>query len=181
MPNLSLWRPCDAFETAIAWIAAIERSTGPTALILTRQGLPQEPRSAAQEEAVRRGGYVLIDSTGAPECIVIATGSEVGIAAQAVNTLNQRGRRVRLVSMPSTDVFDAQDGAYREAVLPKAVRRRLAVEAGATLGWWHYVGAEGRVLGIDRFGESGKASDLFPHFGFTADNVAKQIEELTQS
>jgi transketolase len=181
MPNLSLWRPCDALETAVAWIAAIERATGPTALVLTRQGLPQEPRTAEQEAAVRRGGYILIESEGAPECIVLATGSEVGIAAQAVNTLNQRGRRVRLVSMPSTDVFDAQDAAYREAVLPKAVRRRLAVEAGATLGWWHYVGSEGRVLGIDRFGESGKASDLFPHFGFTADNVAKLVEELAKS
>jgi len=180
MPNLSLWRPCDGLETAVAWIAAIERSTGPTALVLTRQGLPQQPRSAEQEAAVRRGGYVLIDSKGAPECIVMATGSEVGIAAQAVNTLNQRGRRIRLVSMPSTDVFDAQDAAYRQSVLPQAVRRRLAVEAGATLGWWHYVGCEGRVLGIDRFGESGKASDLFPHFGFTADNVVKQVEELTK-
>jgi transketolase len=180
MPNLSLWRPCDALETAVAWIAAIERA-GPTALVLTRQGLPQEPRTAEQEAAVRRGGYILIESEGAPECIVLATGSEVGIAAQAVNTLNGRGRRVRLVSMPSTDVFDAQDAHYREAVLPRAVRRRLAVEAGATLGWWHYVGSEGRVLGIDRFGESGKASDLFPHFGFTADNVAKLVEELTKS
>jgi transketolase len=102
----------------------------------------------------------------------------VGIAAQAVNTLTERGRRVRLVSMPATDIFDAQDAAYRESVLPKAVRRRLAVEAGATLGWWHYVGSDGRVLGIDRFGASGKASDLFPHFGFTADNVVLQVEEL---
>jgi transketolase len=181
MPNLSLWRPCDAFETAVAWIAAIERTAGPTALVFTRQGLPQQPRTAAQEAAVRRGGYVLIDSQGAPECIVIASGSEVGICAQAVNTLNEHGRRVRLVSMPSTEVFDAQDAAYRESVLPQALRRRLAVEAGATLGWWHYVGSDGRVLGIDRFGESGKASDLFPHFGFTADNVAKQVEELTKS
>ena len=180
MPNLSLWRPCDAFETAVAWVAAIEH-TGPTALVLTRQPLPQEPRTAEQEAAVRRGGYILLDSKGAPECIVIATGSEIGIASEAVNQLNQSGRRVRLVSMPSTDVFDAQDAAYRESVLPKAVRARLAVEAGATLGWWHYVGADGRVLGIDRFGESGKASDLFPHFGFTADNVAKQIESLLKS
>ena len=178
MPNLSLWRPCDAHETAVAWIAAIERSNGPTALVLTRQALPQEPRSAEQQAAARRGGYALIDTAGAPECIVIATGSEIGIAAEAVKTLNGRGRRVRLVSMPSTDVFDAQDAAYRESVLPKAVKRRLAVEAGATLGWWHYVGAEGRVLGIDRFGASGKASDLFPHFGFTADNVVHQVEEL---
>jgi len=178
MPHLSLWRPCDAGETAIAWVAAIERTTGPTALVLTRQPLPQQPRTAEQNAAAARGGYVLIDSKGAPECLVIATGSEIGIAAEAVNKLNQQGRRVRLVSMPSTDVFDAQDAAYRESVLPSAVARRLAVEAGATLGWWHYVGLAGRVLGIDQFGASGKASDLFPHFGFTADNVAKQVEEL---
>ena len=181
MPNLSLWRPCDALETAVAWIAAIERRTGPTALVLTRQALPQQPRTAEQQAAVRRGGYVLIDCVGAPEALVIATGSEVGIAAQAVKTLNDSGRRVRLVSMPATDIFDAQDAAYRESVLPRAVARRLAVEAGATLGWWHYVGSEGRVLGIDRFGASGKASDLFPHFGFTADNVVQQVEELMQS
>jgi transketolase len=181
MPHLSLWRPCDALETTVAWIAAIERRNGPTALVLTRQALPQQPRSQEQEAAVRRGGYILIDSKGAPECLVIATGSEVSIAAQAVNTLNERGRRVRLVSMPATDIFDAQDAAYRESVLPKAVRRRLAVEAGATLGWWHYVGSDGRVLGIDRFGASGKASDLFPHFGFTADNVVRQVEEFMKS
>jgi transketolase len=181
MPNLSLWRPCDALETAVAWIAAIERRTGPTALVLTRQALPQQPRSAEQQAAVRRGGHVLIDCVGAPEALVIATGSEVGIAAEAVKTLNARGRRVRLVSMPATDIFDAQDAAYRESVLPKAVVRRLAVEAGATLGWWHYVGSQGRVLGIDQFGASGKASDVFPHFGFTADNVVKQVEELMKS
>jgi transketolase len=181
MPNLSLWRPCDALETAVAWIAAIERRNGPTALVLSRQPLPQQKRTAQQQAAVRRGGYVLIDCVGAPESLVMATGSEIGIAAQAVNSLNERGRRVRLVSMPATDVFDAQDAAYREAVLPKAIGRRLAVEAGATLGWWHYVGSQGRVLGIDRFGASGKASDLFPHFGFTVDNIVKQVEELMQS
>ena len=180
MPHLSLWRPCDAFETAVAWIAAIERA-GPTALVLTRQALPQQTRTAEQQAAVRRGGYVLIDCVGAPEALVIATGSEIGIAAQAVKTLNERGRRVRLVSMPATDIFDSQDAAYREAVLPGAVGRRLAVEAGATLGWWRYVGSQGRVLGIDRFGASGKASDLFPHFGFTADNVVKQVEDLMKS
>jgi len=181
MPNLSLWRPCDALESAVAWIAAIERRTGPTALVLTRQPLPQQTRSAEQQAAVRRGGYVLIDCVGAPEALVMATGSEIGIAAQAVKALNDRGRRVRLVSMPATDVFDAQDAAYREAVLPNAVGRRLAVEAGATLGWWRYVGSQGRVLGIDHFGASGKASDLFPHFGFTADNVILQVEELLKS
>jgi transketolase len=178
MPNMSLWRPCDATETAVAWVAAVERTNGPTALILTRQALPQQPRTDAQKANVTRGGYTLIDSDGTPEAIVIATGSEVGIAADAVRALNSGGRRVRLVSMPSTEAFDAQDAAYRESVLPRAVTKRLAVEAAATQSWWKYVGAEGDVLGIDRFGASGKASDLFPHFGFTADNVAKQIERI---
>jgi transketolase len=180
MPNLSVWRPCDTAETAVAWIAAIEHRSQPTALILTRQALPQQSRTPAQTAAIARGGYVLIDGGGTPECIVIATGSEVGIAAQAVNALNQSGARVRLVSMPSTDAFDAQDEAYRESVLPRAVRRRLAVEAAASLTWWRYVGSDGRVLGLDRFGASGKAVDLFSHFGFTPDNVAREIRALLQ-
>jgi transketolase len=178
MPNMCLWRPCDATETAVSWVTAIERRNGPTALVLTRQNLPQQPRSDEQKANIARGGYVLIESDGTPEVIVIATGSEVGIAADAVRALNSRGRRVRLVSMPSTEAFDAQDAAYREAVLPPAVTRRLAVEAAATQTWWRYVGLEGRVLGIDRFGASGKAQDLFPHFGFTADNVSQEIEKL---
>jgi transketolase len=177
MPNMSLWRPCDATETAVAWIAAIERK-GPTALILSRQALPQQPRTPQQVTNIQRGGYVLIDTGGTPECIVIATGSEVGIAAEAVNKLNSQGRRVRLVSMPSTETFDAQDADYRERVLPSAVRARLAVEAGATLSWWRYVGTEGRVLGIDRFGASGKFAAVYPHFGFAADNIAQQVKEL---
>jgi transketolase len=178
MPQLHLWRPCDAVETAVAWIAAVERREGPTALVLTRQGLPQQQRTEAQKANIRRGGYTLIDGAAEPECIVIATGSEIGIAADAVRALNSRGRRVRLVSMPSTEAFDAQDASYRETVLPSAVTRRLAVEAAATQTWWRYVGTRGRVLGIDRFGASGKAQDLFPHFGFTADNVASQVEQL---
>ena len=179
MPHMSLWRPCDAAETAVAWTLALERH-GPSALVLTRQALPQQPRTPAQLHAIRRGGYVLIDPAGTPECLVIATGSEIGIAVQAVNVLNGLGRRVRLVSMPSTEVFEAQDGAYRDSVLPPAVTRRLAVEAGATQCWWRYVGTRGRILGIDRFGASGKAADVFPHFGFTADNIAQQIRELLE-
>jgi transketolase len=182
MPNMCLWRPCDAAETAVAWVAAIERRNAPTALVLTRQNLPQQPRTAEQKANIARGGYVLIDSAGSPEAsaeaIVIATGSEVGIAADAVRALNSRGRRVRLVSMPSTEAFDAQDDAYRESVLPRAVARRLAVEAAATQSWWRYVGSDGHVLGMTRFGASGKAQDLFPHFGFTADNVTQEIEKL---
>jgi len=180
MPNLSLWRPCDATETAVAWVAAIERRNGPTALVLTRQNLPQQPRTDEQKANIARGGYVLIDpaeGANALECVVIATGSEIGIAAEAVRALNSRGRRIRLVSMPSTEAFDAQDAVYREVVLPRAVVKRLAVEAAATQTWWKYVGTEGHVLGIDRFGASGRAQDLFPYFGFTADNVAHEIEQ----
>jgi transketolase len=179
LPNMSLWRPCDAAETAVAWTAGIERH-GPTLLILTRQPLPQQPRTPEQLANIRRGGYTLIDCSGTPECIVIATGSEVGIAAEAVNKLNSAGQRVRLVSMPSTEAFDAQDEAYRHNVLPPTVRKRLAVEAGATLSWWRYVGLDGQVLGIDRFGASGKFADVYPHFGFTADNIAHQLRELLQ-
>ncbi|HEX4267012.1 MAG TPA: transketolase [Steroidobacteraceae bacterium] len=180
MPNLALWRPCDAFETAIAWTAAVELS-GPTALVLTRQALPQQARTAEQQTNVSRGGYVLIDCQGTPECLVLATGSEVSIAAQAVAALNAGGRRVRLVSMPSTGVFDAQDEAYREAVLPRAVHRRLAVEAGATLSWWRYVGSEGRVIGIDHFGASGKGAEVLAHFGFTVEHVSREVDELLKS
>ena len=177
MPNMTLWRPCDGVETAVSWIAAVEHS-GPTALVLTRQPLPPQSRTPQQQTAIRRGGYVLIDCQGTPECLVLATGSEVGLAAQAVKALNSSGRRIRLVSMPCTEVFDGQDEAYREAVLPRAVTRRLAIEAGATMSWWRYVGLEGRVLGVDRFGASGKASDLFPHFGFTVENVTLNINSL---
>ena len=179
MPHMSLWRPCDAAETAVAWTLALERHA-PSALVLTRQALPQQPRTPAQLAAIRRGGYVLIDPPGTPECLVIATGSEIGIAAQAVNALNGLGRRVRLVSMPSTEAFDSQDGAYRDSVLPPALTRRLAVEAGATQCWWRYVGTHGRILGIDRFGASGKGADVFTYFGFTADNIAQQIRELLE-
>ena len=180
MPGLNLWRPCDAFETAVAWSAALER-TGPTALVLTRQALAQQPREPAQQSNVARGGYVLIESAGPPECLVIATGSEVGIAAEAVLALNEQGRRVRLVSMPSSQVFDAQDEAYRQSVLPDTVRRRLAVEAGAALSWWPYVGLDGRVLGIERFGASGKGTELMSRFGFTAAHIRAALDALLEN
>jgi transketolase len=178
MPGLSLWRPCDGVETAIAWTAAVERTNGPTALVLTRQGLPPQGAEAQRVAGIRRGGYTLIDCAGVPEALVIATGSEVAIAAEAVRGLNAAGRRVRLVSMPSVDVFDAQDAAWRDAVLPPAVTRRVAIEAGSTGLWWKYVGTQGRVLGIDTFGASGKASDLYRHFGLTAERLIGTISEL---
>ena len=146
--------------------------------MLTRQALPQQPRSAGRERDIVRGGYVLVECSGEPEALVIATGSEVAPSAEAVRALNAAGRRVRLVSMPSSGVFDAQDTAWRESVLPASVRRRLAVEAGATQCWWRYVGTDGRVLGIARFGASGKAADLFREYGLTSANVTQAIEGL---
>jgi transketolase len=178
MPNLSLWRPADAVETAVAWVMAIGRKDGPTALVLTRQALPQQPRTREQGIAITRGGYTLIEPVGDPEAIVIATGSEVSIAATTVNALNAAGRRVRLVSMPSTDTFDRQSAEYRETVLPAAVTRRVAIEAGATLSWWKYVGSSGTVLGIDSFGASGKAADLYRHFGLTPEKLQQFVLDL---
>jgi transketolase len=178
MPGLSLWRPADAVETAVAWSMAVGRADGPTALVLTRQALPQQPRTREQGINITRGGYTLIEPAGEPEAIVISTGSEVAIAATAVKALNDAGRRVRLVSMPSTDTFDRQDAAYRESVLPAAITARVAVEAGATLGWWKYVGLDGRVIGIDSFGASGKASELYQHFGLTPGRVQQAVQEI---
>jgi transketolase len=178
IPHMDLWRPCDAVETATAWGVAIENRDGPTCLIFTRQSVTHEARDAAQVAAIRRGGYVLIDSAGTPEAIVIATGSEVGIAAEAVRTMTGKGRKVRLVSMPSTNTFDAQDDAYKQSVLPASVTRRVAVEAGATAQWWHYVGLQGRIVGIDHFGASSPAKELFKAYGFTADHVVEAIEKV---
>jgi transketolase len=178
IPGMTLWRPCDAVETAVSWVAAIEHRDGPTSLALTRQSVPHQQRTEAQIAAIRRGGYTLIDCEGVPECIVIATGSEVGIAAEAVRELQKRGRRVRLVSMPSCEAFARADADYREQVLPVSVRKRVAVEAGVSAFWKQYVGLDGRVIGIDRFGASGKAPDLFKHFGLTAARILETVEEL---
>jgi len=177
IPNLSLWRPADATEAAVSWVVAIERDQGPTALVLTRQALPPLPRDAAQLDAILRGGYILLNCAEVPECLVMATGSEVSLALEAVKSAQAQGKRVRLISLPCTDLFDAQDAAYRESVLPAAVTRRVAVEAGSTGLWWRYVGASGRILGIDHYGASGKAPELFKQFGFTADNVLHLILE----
>ncbi len=177
MPQLSLWRPADAVETAVAWLHALEHSEGPSCLVTTRQGLPPVAR-AEQAAAIARGGYVLLDCAGEPEALVIATGSEVAIGLEAVKAAQAQGRRVRLVSMPSTDVFDAQDATWREQVLPARVSRRLVIEAGSTGLWWRYAGSGGRVLGIDRFGASGKGAALFNKFGFTSANALQLILEL---
>jgi transketolase len=177
IPNLTLWRPADAVETAIAWAAAVEHTSGPTLLVLTRQALPPMQRDAKALEGVSRGGYVLLDCSGTPDCIAIATGSELQLALEAAQKARAEGLKVRVVSMPCTSLFDAQDAAYREAVLPLRVRARVAVEAGSTGLWYRYVGLSGRVIGIDHYGESGKAPELFKKFGFTADNVLKAIRE----
>ncbi len=181
IPNLNLWRPADAVETAVAWGEALRRKDGPTALALTRQGVAHIARTPDQVEAIRRGGYVLADADGEPELILIATGSEVALALAAQQELAKAGRRVRVVSMPCCEVFDAQDGAWREAVLPSQVRRRIAVEAGATAYWHKYVGLDGRVIGLDRFGESAPGPELFRYFGFTVDNLVRAAGELLQA
>jgi transketolase len=179
IPHMDLWRPCDAVETAAAWGVALENRDGPTCLVFTRQSVVHEARDAAQLAAIRRGGYVLIESAGAPEVIVIATGSEVGIAAEAVRTAAAKGKKIRLVSMPSTNTFDAQDEAYKESVLPKSVTRRVAVEAGVTGGWWHYVGLQGEIVGINHFGASAPAKDLFKAYGFTPEHVLEAIDKVS--
>ena len=175
IPRMSVWRPCDAVETAVAWKAAVQKKNGPTSLILSRQNLEHQDRSDAQIANIAKGGYVLKDSDGAPEVIVIATGSEVGLAMAAAEA---SGKNVRVVSMPATDVFDSQDEAYRESVLPSSCTARVAVEAGVRDFWRKYVGLNGAVVGIDTFGESAPAGDLFKHFGFTVENVASAINSV---
>jgi len=178
IPNMTVWRPCDSLETALAWTDSIERRNGPSCLALTRQALPAQARTQQQVLDVRRGGYVLKDCEGQPQAILIATGSEVALAMDAAAALQQKGHRIRVVSMPSTNVFDAQDAAYRESVLPRAVERRVAVEAAATETWWRYVGNRGAVVGMTSFGASGNAKDLFKHFGFTVDHVVATVERV---
>lgn len=177
-PNMSTWRPCDQVESAVAWKAALQRQDGPTALIFSRQGLAQQERSAEQLQNIARGGYVLLESQDTPELILIATGSEVAITVAAAKTLQAQGKQVRVVSLPATDVFDAQDQDYRESVLPSSVTKRIAVEAGIADYWYKYVGLNGRIIGMTSFGESAPAGDLFKHFGFTAEHIVSAAEEL---
>jgi len=181
IPRLEVWRPCDSAETWVAWGAALARRHSPTALILSRQALPQQPRDPAALAAIRRGGYVLADSDGPPQCILIATGSEVALAMAAARELTGRGRRVRVVSMPCTSVFEAQDDDWREAVLPRAVRARVAIEAGSGDGWWRYAGSAGRVIGMTGFGASAPAAALARHFGFTPEALVQEVESMLAS
>jgi transketolase len=177
-PNLNTWRPCDAVESAVAWKCAIERNDGPSALIFSRQNLTHQTRSAQQLADVARGGYVLKDCNGEPALILIATGSEVGLAVQAYEQLSAQGHQVRVVSMPSTSLFDQQDAAYKQAVLPLQVGARIAIEAAHADFWYKYVGLEGRVIGMTSFGESAPAPALFEHFGFTVENILETAAEL---
>ena len=176
IPNMSVWRPCDAVETAVAWKVAIERRSGPTSLILSRQGLAPVSRNAEQLAAIARGAYIVRDGGGSPEAIIIATGSELALALEAAEQLAKEGRQVRVVSMPSADVFESQDEAYREGVLPASIKARVAVEAGIPDGWYKYVGLEGKVVGVNTFGESAPAADVYRHFGLDAAHVADAVK-----
>jgi transketolase len=178
IPHMSVWRPCDTVESLVAWKAAIERTDGPTSLLFSRQGVPHQTRTAEQIKNIHCGGYVLRNTTGKPDIIIIATGSEVALAMKAAEILSGKDIKVRVVSMPAADVFDAQDETYRNAVLPSEVRARVAVEAGITDYWRKYVGLEGKVLGIDTFGESAPAEDVYKHFGLTVENLVEIAEGL---
>ena len=178
IPNLAVWRPCDTIESAVAWSAAIDRTDGPSCLVFSRQKLPHQPRTAEKIAAIGRGGYILHDCAGTPDCILIATGSEVGLAVAAAAASKQQ---IRVVSMPCTQVFAAQTAEYQAEVLPPKVTARIAIEAAATAGWWQYVGLQGAVIGLDTYGASAPANDLFAHFGFTVERVLQQIDQVTAS
>ena len=177
-PNMAVWRPCDAAETAVSWKAAIERRQAPTSLIFSRQGLKAQSRTAQQLADVAKGAYVLVDCVGTPELILIATGSEVQLAVDSAAVLTEQGTKVRVVSMPSTTEFDAQDAVYKESVLPKAVTKRVAIEAAHVDFWYKYVGFDGAMVGMKTFGESAPGGDLLKHFGFTVDNVVATAQQV---
>ena len=177
-PNMNTWRPCDTVESAVAWKYAIERNDGPSALIFSRQGLPCMARDEAKIANISRGGYILKDCAGTPDLILIATGSEIELAMNAEARLTEQGRKVRIVSMPSTEVFDAQDAEYKQQVLPLEVPARIAIEAAHADFWYKYVGLDGRIIGMTSFGESAPAGDLFPFFGFTVDNIVAAAEDM---
>ena len=177
IPNMDVWRPADATETAVAWVVAIERKTGPSSLVLSRQGIPAIAHDDAQIAAMRQGAYVVSEAAGTVDVILIATGSEVDLAVKSQAELAAEGINARVVSMPSTNVFDRQDQAYKDSVLLPNVKR-VAIEAGVTDFWRKYVGLEGSVVGIDTFGESAPGGVLFKHFGFTTENVVKHVKAV---
>ena len=176
IPNMETWRPCDTVESIVCWVAAVERNDGPSSLIFSRQNLAFQKRDEAQIANIRKGAYILSEAAGGnPQAVIIATGSEVDLAMKAQAVLAAEGINVRVVSMPSTSVFDKQDQAYKDSVLPKG-SKRVSVEAGVTGGWYKYVGLDGAVIGMDCFGESAPAPELFKHFGFTVENVVKTVK-----
>ncbi|MDB3993385.1 transketolase [Gammaproteobacteria bacterium] len=179
-PNMSVWRPCDSVETAVSWKVSIERHDGPTALVFSRQGLKHQPRDLEQVAAISRGAYILEDSAEHPAVIIISTGSEIDICREATKELQAEGLAVRLVSMPCADIFDAQDSAYKDLVLPESVQQRLAVEASSPQYWAKYVGLQGKVIGLDRFGESAPGGVLMKHFGFTVENVIATVKSFDE-
>jgi transketolase len=179
-PNLETWRPADSTESVVAWKAAVERKDGPAALVFSRQNLDFFARTPEQVANIAKGGYVLVDSVGEPEAILIATGSEVGVTVKAAEALKAKGKNIRVVSMPSTSVFDQQDVAYKESVLPISVGARVAVETAHADYWYKYVGFDGRIIGMTTFGESAPGNKLLEHFGFTVDNIVSTVEELLE-
>ncbi len=180
-PNMNVWRPADAVESAVSWKEALLRHDGPSSLIFSRQGLPHQDRTDRQLADISKGGYVLSDSEGHPDLILIATGSEVGLAQEAASALRDQGRNVRVVSMPCTDVFDTQSAQYKQQVLPLDVTNRIAIEAASEDFWYKYVGLDGRIIGMSTFGESAPAGELFRVFGFTVENVMAVAEELLEN
>ena len=177
-PNMNLWRPCDTVESAVAWKHAIQREDGPSSLIFSRQNLVHQERTTQQVANIEKGAYILSDSEGQPDLILIATGSEIGLAQEAASKLRQSGHKIRVVSMPSTDVFDQQNAEYKQSVLPLEVSARIAIEASMADYWYKYVGIDGRVIGMTTFGESAPANLLFEEFGFTVDNILFVADEL---
>lgn len=177
IPSLSVWRPCDALETAVAWQQAIQH-LGPTCLLLTRQTIPPQIHNLETLQSIHRGAYILLDSPSTPEAIIIATGSEVNLAISAAQTLNQQGRQIRVVSMPSADRFEQQDSAYKTKILPNSITLRVAIEAGTKDFWYRYVGNKGKIIGLNQFGESAPGADVFENFGFTIENVIKTLNQL---
>jgi len=178
IPNMALWRPCDAVESLVAWKMACQATDQPSSLVFSRQGLAHQERTAQQISDIEKGGYILSDCSGTPDVILIATGSEVGLAIESAAKLTEQGKAVRVVSMPSTSHFDAQNADYKESVLPSNVTKRVALEAGISDYWYKYVGIQGAVVGMTTFGESAPAGELFEHFGFTVANVVETVNEL---
>jgi transketolase len=177
-PNLTTWRPCDATESAVAWKAAVQNQKAPTALVFSRQGLPAMTRTQEQVVAIEKGGYILVDCEGTPEVILMATGSEVGLAVDAAKALTAQGKKVRVVSMPSTNIFDKQSSDYKQSILPNNVTKRIAIETAHVDFWAKYVGLNGAVVGMSTFGESAPGNVLLEHFGFTIDNVVNTVNKL---